>query len=144
MHTPNIDRIRKTLIHCSMVGVFLLPCLVGLGEEEKKLPELGVYYDRADGSKINLRIAERKFRLYFFDGEGGRIPPDFEVAVVRYENIARKEREGTMRLILSEDGQYLTSPRTLVPPIHYWVKVILLDKANASRKEIYGRVKLRM
>ena len=48
-----------------------MPWLIGLGEEEKKMPELGVYYDQADGGKINLRIVERKFRVYFFDGNEG-------------------------------------------------------------------------
>ena len=123
----------------------LLPVIASHAEEDEgeKLPEMGLYFDRSAGNKVNLRIVEKKFRLYFVDNENKILPPEYDSALVHAENVIRKEREGRFILRLSSDGQYLTSPRVVLPPIDYWIRVTLRNAADVARKEALPRARLR-
>ncbi len=112
-------------------------------DEGEKLPEMGLYFDRSPGNRVNLRIVEKKFRLYFVDTQNKVVPPEYNSALVHAANVIRKEREGRFALRLSSDGQYLTSPRVVLPPIDYWIRITLRNAADPTRKEALPRARLR-
>ena len=55
---------------------------------------MGLYFDRSAGNKVNLRIVEKKFRLYFVDNENKILPPEYDSALVHAENVIRKSGKG--------------------------------------------------
>ncbi len=107
------------------------------------MPELGIYVPREE-EFVNLRIVDGHFELYFLDKEKKVIKPVFNTAILRYENIARKDRDERVTLRLTSGGghQYLTSGRVIKPPFKFWVNFIFKDSDDPDKKVSLGRHRL--
>lgn len=110
---------------------------LAIGDE---LPEQGVYWKVAEGM-LNLRVEDKNFYLYLVDKDNKILKIDAEIAIVRYEGVKKKNQDDTIKLEVSEDGLYLTSPRFVKPPHDYWVRVTL-DPTDETKKKVLQRVRL--
>ncbi len=113
------------------------------GDEEGMMPEMGAYIDASDGGFINIRIVGNNFHLYFLDAEKKLIEPTYKRALIRYENVARKDRDERLILNLSADGQSLTSGRVVRPPFNFWVTLHFYDNNDSEKRIPYGRHRVR-
>ena len=142
----SLKKIRVTLLF-SLLVTLPIGLIAQNGESEKKeaFPEAGVYISRSDGSFLNLRLVERKFRIYFMDGEKHPVdPPDARV-IVRYENVARRDRDETRALkrVDGDEGTFFSSPQNIRPPWDFWVTIIVKYTDRPDDRELYPRVRFR-
>jgi hypothetical protein len=114
-------------------------------EEIPTLPELGLYYDLGEDGKVNLRIVDNRFQIYFLDGEDHVQPLAYQSARIRYEGFFKKDEEGVLTLGpgSAELGSILTHPRFFRPPIAWTVYITLLDPSDESRNKSLPRAVLR-
>jgi len=137
------------LLAFGVLAIGSLTTVQAQGEEEEleegQLPELGVYIPMAEDGFVNIRIVDKKFRLYFMDEERKVKEPVYSSAFIRYENVAKKDVEDRLTLRLSEDGEYqfLTSGRVIKPPFNLWIFLVFTDSADPNKKIPYGRHRLK-
>lgn len=131
-------------------GMLCLPALSVVGQEEEiveeigaVLEELGLYLDDEGGGFINVRIVEKKIRVYFTDAEKQLVAPTYTTARLKYESVRNKDKEGTMRLQMDGGGLFLVGPRKIFPPYFIWVKLVLLDLKNADNNKYYPKSRLK-
>jgi hypothetical protein len=95
--------------------------------------EQGYYIDRGEGeTRINLRLVENKFRLYWIDENGQIAEPEAKEAVVRLTGSVRGR--SYHRLSPLPEGAGLGAPGIMVPPHSF--NVILYIPAAADRAEV--------
>ena len=132
-------------------GMLCLPAGTVLGAEEEEvveeigavLEELGLYLDDAGGGFINVRIVDKKFRVYFMDADKLLVAPTYSTARLKYESVRNKDKEGNMRLQMDGGGLFLVGPRKIFPPYFIWVKLVLLDVKNADNNKYYPKSRLK-
>jgi len=111
--------------------------------KEGQLDKKGVYWPFEEG-QINLRIDNNRFRLYFLDLENIVQELAYTKAVVRSENLIKKNlKKQIISLSPDSSGEFLTSPRVLRPPHRLKVKVLLLNDEDKSGRKIFGFKTLR-
>ena len=91
-------------------------------------------------------MVDRNFRIYYVDsGKTKVLPVEYDEAIIRYENVARKDREEVVivRRTSGEEGEYLSSGRVILPPLNLWVYVILRNASDPDTKLSLGRHRLR-
>ena len=120
-------------------GMLCLPALSVVGQEEEiveeigaVLEELGLYLDDEGGGFINVRIVEKKIRVYFTDAEKQLVAPTYTTARLKYESVRNKDKEGNMRLQMDGGGLFLVGPRK-----------IFLDLKNADNNKYYPKSRLK-
>ena len=117
-------------------------------EKEKKepYPELGVYVQRSDGTFLNIRIVERKLRVYFMDAKKYPMEPPDVTIIVRYENVARRDREATrtLRRIDDSEGAYFSVTQDMRRPWDFWMTVIVKYPDKPDAKELYPRIRVNL
>ena len=135
-----------------VLGILCLPAGTVVGEEEEEvvveeigavLPDLGIYLDDEGGGFVNVRIVDKKFRVYFTDAEKQLVAPTYSTARIKYEDVRNKDKEGTMRLQMDSGGLFLVGPRKVFPPYFLWVKLVLLDQKNAQNNKYFPKSRLR-
>ena len=131
-------------------GMLCLPALSVVGQEEEiveeigaVLEELGLYLDDEGGGFINVRIVEKKIRVYFTDAEKQLVAPTYTTARLKYESVRNKDKEGNMRLQMDGGGLFLVGPRKIFPPYFIWVNLVLLDLKNADNNKYYPKSRLK-
>ncbi len=132
-------------------GMLYMPAGTVLGAEEEEvveeigavLEELGLYLSDEGGGFVNVRIVDKKFRVYFTDAEKQLVAPTYTTARLKYENVRNKDKEGAMRLQMDGGGLFLVGPRKIFPPYFVWVKLVLLDLKNADNNKYYPKSRLR-
>lgn len=92
--------------------------------------------------KLNLRVEDTHFVLYFINEEGKVVAhPDVE-AVIRYENTTGKRISNIMRME-SENDEVLRGSRFVAVPYNYWVFLTLKKEAESGDVlEVFQRVRL--
>lgn len=107
------------------------------------LDQVGLDLIGPDGTLLNLRIVEQQFRLYAMDEtrEVIPIPPIFRRTILATEEIPRTSR--TMRILLlpSEEGDFVTSPRRIPVPFHYWVTLFVGEPNEDGERDIIPRTR---
>ena len=140
----------RSFVVAMVFGMLCLPALSVVGQEEEiveeigaVLEELGLYLDDEGGGFINVRIVEKKIRVYFTDAEKQLVAPTYTTARLKYESVRNKDKEGTMRLQMDGGGLFLVGPRKIFPPYFIWVKLVLLDLKNADNNKYYPKSRLK-
>lgn len=96
-------------------------------EEASAVVLPGATFELENGQRVNLRVENNNFELYLFP-EKGKDPEElpYRLATLRYEG-SHTERE-FVRLIPSEDGEYLTSPHFVRKPYNYHIWLFLYEE----------------
>ena len=107
------------------------------------MPELGAYIPQGEGF-VNLRIVNGHFELYFLDAEKKVVEPVYTTAYLKYENIAKKDRDEriTLNLTSAGDYQYLTSGRFVKKPYRFWINILFKDSNDPDKRIPFGRHRL--
>jgi len=96
--------------------------------EEQLLPELGIYVDidedEWDAAKVNLRIVDNNFQMYFLDENNLLVDADVDKVIVHYGNFI-KDSNARFTLVLKKEGLMYTSVRVIPPPHRYMVRIFL-------------------
>lgn len=91
-------------------------------------PELGIYVDidaeKWGAAKINLRIVNNNFQLYFMDADGLLVQPPIDSVIVHYGNYI-KDSNAKNTILLEKQGMMLTAPRVIAAPHRYLVRIFL-------------------
>lgn len=99
-----------------------------LKEGESLLPELGLYIDINEeewgAAKVNLRLVDNNFQLYFLDGNDLLVAPKVKDVIIHYGNFIK---DSTMKntIVLEQQGLVLTNGRVITPPSRYMVRIFL-------------------
>ena len=114
-------------------------------EEIPKLPELGLYQDLGEDSKLNLRLVDNRFQIYFLDSEDHVQELAFQKARIRYEGFFKKDIEGVLQLGpgSAELGSILTHARIFRKPHAYTVNITLLHSSDESLNKSLPRAVLK-
>jgi len=101
------------------------------------IPESGYYIDQAEGAaQLNLRIQENRFRLYWIDGNGLVVEPEFKQANVRL--IGSVNGRSFHYLETLPSGAGLGSPLILRPPFIYNVNLVLIPEAANEATTVHS------
>lgn len=114
------------------------PASAQVKEGEQLLPELGIYVDINEeewgAAKVNLRIVNNNFQMYFLDEQNLLVPPPLDKVIVHYGNFI-KDSNARETLLLEQRGMMLTSIRVIPPPHRYLVRIFL--KKTVDPEEYY-------
>lgn len=99
-----------------------------LKEGEQLLPELGIYVDINEeewgAAKVNLRLYNNSFQLFFLDSNDLLVTPPIDDAIVHYSNFIKKS-QAESTITLKKNGMMLSADRVIPPPARYQVRVFL-------------------
>ena len=139
----NFYRLLSVMVLVAGVSVLQAQGENDIDDEEDIMPELGVYIPLKEGF-VNLRIVEGHFELYFLDAEKKVIEAVYTTAYLKYENVAKKDREGRVTLNLRSGGeyQYLTSGRVIKRPYRFWINILFKDSKDPDKRIPFGRHRL--
>lgn len=99
--------------------------------------ESGHYIERGEEeSKINLRIVDNKFRLYWIDANGLIAEPEFKKATVRMTGSVRGRPYHYLQAL--PEGSGLGSPGILVPPHLYNATLVLIPDDESKEPTTYS------
>lgn len=101
--------------------------------DEKNL--VGVLLTRANGTFVNIKVADGKFTMAFYDAAKKPMEPDVPKAVVRF----RKDLKNHRHLLVSTgDGKTLQAPTPVARPfIFNTAQVVLLSGAEEASAETF-------
>ena len=103
-----------------------------------KLDEGGMSYTRENGDKLNLRLVDKQFQLFFVDSGNILLEPDSSKAIVGYTNRRGDDERRTVVLKPVADKVYLTSARKIQPPYLYEIRLILVTEEDGEeQKEVF-------
>lgn len=137
-----IFNMKKQILFITLSFFFCFIKLFGIYSVGSKLPDkLGVYYNWEE-YKINLRIEDRRFYVYFLNEKDEIITPPVSGVSLRIETRkkvldrrrpqepARRREEIFLVLRMAPENNTLTNPRHAPPPYIYWVNLTLLGLKN--------------
>ena len=128
-----------------MLGVSALQAQDGKDsdDEEGIMPELGIYIPQGEGF-VNLRIVNGHFELYFLDAEKKVVETVYSTAYLKYQNVAKKDRDERVTLNRTSGGgyQYLSSGRFIKRPHRFWITIVFKDSKDPEKRIPFGRHRL--
>src|SRR5690606_23867605 len=92
-------------------------------EEQIEIPvrEGGIFFERDDGTFVNVNIEGDKWVVYFTNELKQIMAPDYDKVSIRFENLSRSKADGVVAVERAAGQVYLTSPRYVAPPYRYYV-----------------------
>lgn len=92
--------------------------------KEGTIPDLGVKMAGPEGTTINVRVWDGRFRVYFLDKEGKVMPPPaYDTTVIRREVTGKPDQT----IALSPAGDYLAGRLLVQKPYVFKSYLVLKD-----------------
>jgi hypothetical protein len=105
-------------------------------KEKKKAPEIkGVVVPRGERGFLGVEIVGGAFKITFYDEKKKPKEPDVDRAALRWD---AKYKIGQERLVLNPDpdGKSLSNPRTIRPPYHFKLFIVLVKDATEKEQPV--------
>ena len=84
----------------------------------------GIAVSRTNGTWLGLAVEGSNFKLRFYDKDKKAVKPDAARATARWSPIGKT---GEQRVVLNPDGDLLTAPQFVSPPLIFRVFITLLS-----------------
>lgn len=121
------------------ITIFLLMLIspIFAGKVGEELEKRGVYKDLEDGIRLNIRVEENQFQAYFVDEQNIITEPPVKDIILDLDSSRGRQDNWHAILEPAQEGDFLTAARTIYPPFHFDMRV-LLRYPDESQNQAYA------